>query len=102
MRIINDGRLASFRKELHLKSCDDVLNINDVNHAYDTFMHIFIHLLNTHCPVKTVMKESCINKKPWFINGLKCVCANTKRLHKAFIIYQSSEAGQKYKTYKTN
>ena len=62
VRIINEDRLASFRKELHFQAWDDVLNTNDVNHAYDTFLQIFIRLFNKHCPVKTVLKKSCINK----------------------------------------
>ena len=77
-----------------------MLNTNDVNHAYDTFLHIYIHLFNKHCPVKTVLKKSCINKKRWFTNGLKRACAKKKRLYKAFIISQSSEAELKYKTQK--
>ena len=77
-----------------------MLNTNYVNHAYDTFVHICIHLFNKHCPVKTVLKKSFINKKPWFTNGLKRDCVKKKRLYKAFIISQSSEAELKYKTYK--
>ena len=70
VRIINEYRLASFRKDKNVQSWDDVLNTNEVNHAYVMFLHIFIHLFNKHCPVKTVLKKSCINKKPWFTDGL--------------------------------
>ena len=101
VRIINEDRLASFRKELNFQSWDNVLKTNDVNHAYGTFLHIFIHLFNKHCAVITVLKKSCINKNQWFTNGLKCACTKKKRLYKAFIISQSSEADLKYKT-KTN
>ena len=85
--IINEDILASFRRELNFQSWDDVLNTNDVNHAYDTFLNIFIHLFN-----KTVVKKRCINKKPWFTNGLERACAKKKRLYKAFIISKFSEA----------
>ena len=98
VRIINEDRLASFRKEQNCQFWDDALNTNDVSHAYDMFLHIFTYRFNKHCPVKTVLKKSCINKKPWFIIGLKCACAKKKRLYKAFIISQSSEAELKYKT----
>ena len=33
VRIINEDRLASFRKELNFQPWDDMLNTNDVNHA---------------------------------------------------------------------
>ena len=46
------------------------------------------------------LKKSCINKKPWFTNILKRACATKKRMYKAFIISQSSEAELIYKTCK--
>ena len=49
VRIIHEDRLASYRKELNVQSWDDVLNTNYVNHAYDTFLHIFIHLFYKRC-----------------------------------------------------
>ena len=64
VRIINEDRLASFRKELNVQSRDNVLNTNDVNHAYDTIMHVLIYLFKKYWPVKTVLNKSCINKKP--------------------------------------
>ena len=50
--------------------------------------------------MKTILKKSCINTKPRFTNGLERARAKKKRLYKAFIISQSSEAELKYKTYK--
>ena len=57
VKIINEDRLASFKKEQHLKSWDFVLNTNDANRACDTFLNIFIHMFNNDCPVKTILKK---------------------------------------------
>ena len=100
IRKINEDTLASFSDELSQQSWENVLNTNDVNQAYDSFLHIFIDIFNKHFPVKRVSRKSYINKKPWFTKGLKCACTKKNKLYKAFIISRSAAAEQKYKTYK--
>ena len=39
-----------------------MLNTNEIKHAYDTFLNIFILLFNKHCPVKTIMKKVALTK----------------------------------------
>ena len=38
--IINEDAVVLFRIELNFQSWDDVLNTNDVNHAYGTYLYI--------------------------------------------------------------
>ena len=53
IRTINEDTLASFSDELSQQSWESVLNTNDVNQAYDTFLHIFTNIFQKHCPVKS-------------------------------------------------
>ena len=72
-----------------------MLKTDDVNQAYDYFLHIFMDIFNTPCPViKIVLK---IRKKR-FTKGLKRACTKKNKLYKAFIVMRSAEAENKYKT----
>ena len=85
IRKITEDILASFSNELNQQSWDNVLNINDVNQAYDNFLHIiFIVMFKKHCPVKRVSRKGYTNNKPWFTKGLKC--ATNKHNTKCFIL----------------
>ena len=92
--------MASFSNELSQQTWESVLKSDDVNQAYDSFLHIFMDIFNKHCPVKQVPPKSFENKKTWFTKGLKRACKKKYKLYKAFIVMRSAEAEQKYKTYK--
>ena len=76
-----------------------MLKIDDVNQAYDSFLHIFMDIFNKHCPVTKVPPKNFENKKTWFTKGLKRACAKKNKLYKALILMRSAEAEQNYKTY---
>ena len=44
IRMINEDTLASLTNELSLQSREHVLHTNNVNHAYNQFLHIFINM----------------------------------------------------------
>ena len=58
IRKINEDTLPSFSGELSQQTWENVLNTNDVNQAYDSFLHIFVDIFNKHCPVKRVSRKS--------------------------------------------
>ena len=64
IRKITEDTLASLSNELSQQSWDNVLNINDVNQAYDNFLYIFIDIFKKHCPLKRVSRKSYTSKKP--------------------------------------
>ena len=97
-RVINKDTITLLTQELSLQSWD-ILNLYDVNQAYDLFLNKFIGLFNKHCPIR-ISRKSNIYKKPWFNKGLKCACAKKKTLLKAFVMSCSHEAELKYKSYK--
>ena len=92
--------MASFSNELSQQTWESVLNTDDVNQAYDSFLHIFVDIFNKHCPVKKFPPKSFENKTTWFTKGLKRAYTKTNKLYKTLIVMRSAEAEQKYKTYK--
>ena len=75
VRTVNEDTLASLSTALGQQSWENVVNINDANEAYDTFLNTFTTIFKKHCPVKKVSIKHYINKKPWITNGLKRACA---------------------------
>ena len=51
-RNMNEDKIASFFNELSQQTWESVLKTDDVNQAYDSFLHIFMDIINKHCPVK--------------------------------------------------
>ena len=81
-RVINKDTITLLTQELSLQSWDDILNLYDVNQAYDLFLNKFMGLFNKHCPIKRISRKSNIYKKPWFNKGLKRVCAKKRSFTK--------------------
>ena len=57
IREITEDTLASLSNELNQQYRDNVLYINDVNQAYDNFLHIFIDKFKKHCPMKNFQEK---------------------------------------------
>ena len=68
--MINEDTLASLVNELSLQSWENVLNTKHFNHAYNTFLNIFINMFNKSCPLRTVSRN-CRTNKYRFTKGLK-------------------------------
>ena len=101
IRNMNEEKMALFSNQLSQQTWESVLKTNDVNQAYDCFLHIFMDIFNKPCPVKIVPPKSFENKNPGSpFEGLKRACTKKNKLYKAFIVMRSAEAEQKYKTYK--
>ena len=65
----NKDTMASFSNELILQTWENVLKTDDVNQAYDSFLHIFMDIFNKHCPVEKVTQKSFEEKNlvhQWF------------------------------------
>ena len=52
IRKMNEDTMASFTNEQSQQTWENVLKTDDVNQAYDTFLHIFMDIFNKHCPVE--------------------------------------------------
>ena len=100
--IVNEDTFASLSRALGQQSWENVVNTNDANQAYDTFLNTFTTTavyLKSIVQLKKVSIKHYINKKPWFTNDLTRACAG-KKLYKAFILSRSAESEHKYKASK--
>ena len=52
IRTVNDDTFASLSSELGQQFWENVVNTNDANQAYDTFLNTFTTIFKKHCPVK--------------------------------------------------
>ena len=84
--------MASFSNELSQQTWASMLKTDDVNQAYDSFLHIFKDIFNKHCPVKKFPQKSFENKKTCFTKVLKRACTKTNKLYKTLIVMRSAEA----------
>ena len=62
IRNMNENKMASFSNELSQQTWESVLNTDDVNQAYASFLHIFMDIFNKHCSVKKVPHKSFENE----------------------------------------
>ena len=62
IRKMNEHTMESFSNELSEQTWENVLKTDDVNQAYDSFLHIFMNIFNS--PVKKVPQKSFEKKKP--------------------------------------
>ena len=58
---MNEDKMASFSSELSQQAWECVLKTDDVNQAYDSFLHIVMDIFNKHCPVTKVPRKSFEN-----------------------------------------
>ena len=66
--------MASFCNKTSQQIWESVLKTDDVNQAYDSFLHIFMDIFKKHCSVKQIPHKSFENTKPGSpTNGLKRV-----------------------------
>ena len=58
IRTMNEDTMASFSNELNQQTWESVLKTDDVNQAYDSFLHVFMDISNKHCPVQKFPKKA--------------------------------------------
>lgn len=82
---------------------DDWVNVyktDDVNKAYEEFLHIYLLLYNEKCPTKILGDKARSDKKPWITKGIIKACKKKNKLYRNFIKYRTIYAERQYKVYK--
>ena len=99
-RVINKNTIDLLADNLSEVDWDNVLNLSEVDLAYNAFLSTFVHLYNQCCPIRLVKHSSCKNDKPWLTNSLRNACHKKKLLYKKCLRSRTLTAEQKYKLYK--
>ena len=79
----------------------NVLNLSEVDLAYNAFVSTFVRLYNQYCPIRLVKHFSRKNDKPWLTNSLMNACHKKKLLYKKFIRSRTLTAEQNILTFLT-
>ena len=66
-------QLINLRKALSNINWNVVYETNDVDIAYNNFVHIYTQLFNECCPVRKYKYNNDFSDKPWFTQTSKCL-----------------------------
>ena len=98
-RVTKIENLNNFANDLQDIHWEQVLDNNNVDKAYDSFINTIQSRFELHCPIKKV-KNKNITRKPWLTNGLLNAFKKQKTLYKRFLRCRTKESEIKYKNYK--
>ena len=91
--------INSFKEDLLRQDWNKVY-VKGANEANESFLEIVAELYEKNCPlVKKIVKPKYA-EKPWITKGISKACKKKMSLHKEFLRKRTTEAEQKYKTYK--
>ena len=79
-RVININTIDLLADNLSEVDWDNVLNLSEVDLAYNAFLSTFVHLYNQCCPIRLIKHCSRKNDKPWIPSSLRNAC------HKQIIV----------------
>ena len=98
-RFENETNLAKLCQKLMEYDWTDIVNLSDVNEAYNNFLNTYTHLYNMCCPL-TKCKNKENKNKVWMTKGLVNACKKKSMLYKEFLKNRNKETEAKYKKYK--
>ena len=92
--------ISNFCHDLEQQNWETIIETDDVNQAYSSFIDIVKTLFNKNCPIKRIMIKIDKYDKPWITPGLKNACKKKNNLYRRFLKCRSKEAESRYKSYK--
>lgn len=96
-RIRTEETINSLKEELLNQNWELVLNEDNIDKAYETFLYTFKLTYDRNCPIRKVIKSNKYLDTPWITKGLKNAC---KKLYREFLKNRTEQAENKYKIYK--
>ena len=70
-RIVTDRNICEIISELEKTEWDGILNSDDVNFSYETFVNKLTDIYRQKCPIVTSKVTNKRHYKPWMTSGLK-------------------------------
>ena len=99
-RTVTDINICEIISELEKTEWDEILNSDDVNFSYETFVNKLTDIYRKKCPIVTSKVTNKRHYKQWMTSGLKNACKKKNLLYKYFLKSRSKQSEDKYKTYK--
>ena len=104
-RIVTDRNICEIISELEKTEWDDILNSDDVNFSYETFVNKLTDIYRKKWPIVTSIGKLVTNKrhyKPWMTSGLKNACKKKNLLYKYFLKSRSKQSEENTRHIKIN
>ena len=73
-----------FNNKLRQENCHSVINVDDVNVAYDDFPKLFLTYYDECCPIQKVYLNNK-KSKPWMTTSFKNACKKETLIHRIFL-----------------
>jgi Reverse transcriptase (RNA-dependent DNA polymerase) len=100
-RFLNERNINSFKLNLSNLNWNDVIECQDTQLAYETFLNNFLELYNIHFPLQKVKLNRNVHKlEPWFTSGLLVSRRNKMLLSKRVAKVPNIENKSLYKRYR--
>ena len=99
-RNITSDAISHFCHDLEQQNWETIIETDDVNQAYSSFVDIVKTLFNKNCPIKRIMIKNNKYDKLWITPGLKNACKKKNNLYRRFLKCRSKKAESRYKSYK--
>ena len=90
-RIVTDRNICEIISELEKTEWGEILNSDDVNVSYETFVNKLTDIYRKKCPIVTSMVTNKRHYKPWMTSGLKNACKKKNLLYKMFLKSRSKQ-----------
>ena len=99
-RSLSDKGITSLNFELLNLDWSPVYKSMNVNEAYDTFLSMFIPLLDKHIPFKKKKPHKTRFRKPWITHKLLKHIKRKNKLYKKFLNEKNDSSKSKYNKYR--
>ena len=73
--------IKMFNNKLRQENWNSVINIHDVNIAYDNFVKLFLAYYDKCCPIQEIFLNNK-KSKPWMTTCLKNACEKETLIHR--------------------
>jgi len=80
IRKINKFRISDFTDKLSSESWDSIFNSEDVNAMFNSFLNIYLRIINSSFPLKKVINRNN-NDSNWITPGNRTSCRHKRELY---------------------
>ena len=91
-RDTSSDAISQFCHDLDQQNWETVIQTDNVNEAYNSFLDVVKTLFNKNCPVKRITINNNKYDKHWITPGLKNACKKKNTLYRRFLKCRSKEA----------
>ena len=98
-RSFSEKNIARFREDISKQNWEEVMNTNNPDSNYDSFLSSYKDIFNNCFPLKRISRSKTKDKS-WITKGLKVSIKHKNRLYKKFLCKPTENNKLRYKVYR--